>query len=213
MDSFLERLMSKAINGKKCRTLSKSEIPNLIEKLVSGIETQDSVDKILKEAVTETSEDPVALKISKKDLGDLLLVFKMLVNCSDRLTETAIALKGLTGIFKEAHRRFDAADNETHGLNEVKRLLGWQHKEPINKDRVFGEYIELIMGTSHSQPLNNRKPIPKKDAIHFLQKKYDFISYNAVFGLIQQGLNEWKSAFSDQEYTKLLPQNSEEDSM
>jgi hypothetical protein len=57
-----------------------------------------------------------------------------------------MTLQGLTGLFKEAHRRFDTADSETHGLNEAKKIFGWRHKEPINKERVFWEYIDLIMG-------------------------------------------------------------------
>ena len=69
----------------------------------------------------------------------------------------------------------------------------------------------MIMGTSHSQPLEKQKPMPKKDAIHYLQKKYDFLSYNAAYRQVQQGLNEWKNAFGDQEYDRLLPENLEND--
>ena len=101
MNSFLETLMSNAINGKECRTLSKSEIPSLVEKLVSGMETEESVNETLKEALTKTSEEPLTLTISKKDFGDLLLVFQMLTNCSEKLAETAMTLQGLTGMFKK----------------------------------------------------------------------------------------------------------------
>ena len=209
MNSFFEALIADDKDGKKCRAFSETEIPGLADRLISGIETEDPVDEILRAAVTETSEDTLALKISKKDFGDLLLVFKMFTNCRDRLAETAMTLQGLTGLFKEAHRIFDTADNETHGLSEVKKLFGWLHKEPINKERVFWEYIDLIMGTSHSQPLENQKPMPKKDAIHYLQKKYNFLSYNAAYRQVQQGLDEWKNAFGDQEYDRLLPENLE----
>ena len=40
-------------------------------------------------------------------------------------------------------------------------------------------------------------------------QKYDFQSYNAAYRQVQQGLNEWKNAFGDQEYDRLLPENLE----
>jgi hypothetical protein len=36
--------------------------------------------------------------------------------------------------------------------------------------------------------------MPKKDAIHYLQKKYHFISYNAAYRQVQRGIEEWKNA-------------------
>jgi hypothetical protein len=81
MNSFFETLIAGVIDGKECRTFSESEIPGLAERLMNGIQTEDPVDDILREALTETSEDTLALKISKKDFGDLLLVFKMFTNC------------------------------------------------------------------------------------------------------------------------------------
>ncbi len=210
MDSYFETLVLDSAKSDNYRDFPETDIPDLANRLINGMEAEDPVSEILRESLTAGSEDILTLKITKRDLGDLLLALRRLVQYKEKLARTGDTLDGVIGMFKEAHQQFDCADSESDGLTAVRKMFGWRHKVPQNKERVFWEYIELIMGKGHLQSPDNPPPMSKTEAIDHLRKKYDFINHDAVCHLIERGIEEWKGAFGEQELKKLLPPDPEE---
>ena len=208
MNSYFDELFGRKTSNEKHRTFSQTEIPGLVDRLIAGIEGEEPVAQLLEEALKDESKATVTMKISKKDFGEMLLAFENLTNHSKKMAEIKMTLDSLIGLYNKAHETFKSANNESNGLQEVKKMFGWRHKKPVAKERIFWEYIELIMGTTTLLKIKNPQPMSKIDAINYLKKKYDFVSYDSAYKQVQRGLEEWKHVFGDKEYMKLLPENA-----
>jgi len=204
-------LFGEKSNLNQYRIFPEEEIPELVDHLIDGIKGEETVERFLEETLKEESENTVTLEITRKDFGDMLLVFGNLVHQKKKWAEIKTTMDGLIRLFKEAHEVFKAAENEIEGLREVKKMFGWHHKEPIDKDRIFWEYLDLVVGQTSLETLRTIEPMPKKEAIVYLQKKYDFSCYSATCTLVHRGLEQWKEALGDQGYRGLLPVDLPED--
>lgn len=210
MNSYYEKLFGRKMDTEKHRVFSDTDIPGLVDRLIGGIKGEKPTAQILEEVPTGDSSEVITMKISKKDFGDILLALKYITNQRNNLAEVKMTLDGLIRFYKDAQKKIGSADNEATGLQEVKKVFGWQHRRPVNRERIFWEYIELIMGTTTLLKIKNPKPMGKKDAIRFLKQRYDFESYDSAYEQIKLGLEGWKQAFRDREYKQLLPENPSE---
>ena len=147
------------------------------------------------------------IEISKAEAIDILEALGELKLCRDELAETSEALDLAANALEKAHDAFVSAETETKGLREIKNILGWRYKNPVNRDRLFWEYAKLITGDYDLETKTSIEPMAKKAAIEYLRKKYEFASYDAAYKNIQRAIKQRKDKYGGGGYKGLLPGN------
>ena len=163
------------------RVNPEGSVPYLTEKLLNS--------------VTKKEAGQVTLEMSEDDFKEILSSFGDLVIHRKKWAEIRLTFDALVDYMKEIHQAFLDADSEAEGFRAVKKMLGWRYKPPVDRDRLFWEYLKLIRGDYDIDTLEHIEPIPKKEAIERIMRKYEFASYNAAFKQIQRAIKQRKDKF------------------